>query len=83
MDMTDINGNEKASRLAAGLPGQPENPGEIHNGDLKLFGSNTIVLFYETFDTPYDYTGIGRLDAPDVLSEVLGPGDVTVTLAHP
>jgi hypothetical protein len=83
MDMTDVNSNEKASELAAALPGQANNPGTIHNGELMLYGSNTMVLFYESFDTPYAYTRIGRLDAPDGLSEVLGPGDVTVTFAHP
>ena len=48
-----------------------------------LYGSSTIVLFYESFDTSYAYSRIGRLDAPDRLAEMLGAGDVTVTFAKP
>ena len=46
-----------------------------------LYRSNTIVLFYESFDTSYSYARIGRLDDPVGLAEVLGAGDVTVTFA--
>ena len=83
LDMADVNSNEKAFDLAEALPDDAENPGTVHNGDLMLYGSNTIVLFYESFDTPYAYTRIGRLDAPDGLPEALGAGDVTVTFAYP
>ena len=48
-----------------------------------LYGSNTIVLFYESFDPTYAYTRIGRLDAPDGVAEALGAGDVTVRFASP
>ena len=81
--MTDVNSNEKAFELAEALPGGPQNLGTVHSGDLMPYGSNTIVLFYESFDTSYAYTRIGRLDAPAGLSEVLGAGDVTVTFAYP
>lgn len=83
LDMADVNGNEKAFELADALPADAANPGTIASGDLMLYGSDTIVLFYESFDTSYAYTRIGRLDAPDGLAEVLGAGDVTVTFAHP
>lgn len=79
LDMQDVNNNEKAFNLAEALPSDPENPGTINNGDLMLYNSNTIVLFYESFDTSYTYTRIGRLTDPDGLSQVLGTGDVTVT----
>ncbi len=83
LDMTDVNSNEKAFELAETLPADPANRGTIRSGDLMLYGSDTIVLFYETFDTSYAYTRIGRLDDPDSLADVLGAGDVTVTFAHP
>ena len=82
LDMSDVNSNEKAYELGETLPGVAANPGTINNGDLMLYGSTTIVLFYESFDTCYAYSRIGRLDAPDGLAEVLGAGDVTVTFAH-
>lgn len=83
LDMRDVNNNEKAFELEEALPGVAANPGSITNGDLLLYGSSTIVLFYESFDTPYSYSRIGALDDPDGLAEVLGAGDVTVTFAGP
>lgn len=79
LDMQDVNSNEKAFELTEALPSDPENPGAISNGDLMLYGSSTLVLFYESFDTSYTYTRIGRLTEADRLSQVLGTGDVTVT----
>jgi hypothetical protein len=83
LDMRDVNNNEKAFDLTESLPGVAANPGTINNGDLMLYGSKTIVLFYESFDTSYTYSRIGRLDAAGGLADVLGAGDVTVTFAHP
>jgi hypothetical protein len=80
--MRDVNGNEKAFELDEALPGVAANPGTITNGDLMLYGSSTIVLFYQSFDTSYSYSRIGQLDAPGGLAEVLGTGDVVVTFAH-
>lgn len=79
MDMHDVNSNEKAFDLAEALPGAPHNPGTINNGDLMLYRSNTIVLFYESFDTSYLYTPIGSLTDPDGLAQALGGGDITVS----
>jgi len=79
LDMNDINSNEKAFELPEALPSDPQDPGTINNGDLMLYGSNTIVLFYESFDTSYSYTKIGHLTDPDGLSQALGTGNVKVT----
>jgi hypothetical protein len=81
--MNDVNGNEKAFELDEALPGAAANPGTIASGDLMLYGSSTIVLFYESFETAYRYSRIGWLDAPDGLAQALGAGDVTVTFAGP
>lgn len=48
--MTNLNNNEKYTDLT-GLPANASNPGTIQNGDLMLYGSNTLVLFYKTFST--------------------------------
>lgn len=77
--MTELNGNEKYFDLAADLPTNASSPGTIHAGDLMLWRYNTVVLFYKTFSTSYNYTKIGRIDDPSGLSVAVGSGSVTVT----
>lgn len=79
--MSELNGNEKFFRLPASLPTQPSRPSSIQTGDLMLYGSDTLVLFYKSFATTYSYTRIGRIDDPAGLERALGPGSVIVTLA--
>jgi hypothetical protein len=54
--MSELNGNEKYVDLAGNLPANASNPKTIQNGDLMLYGSNTLVLFYKAFSTSYRYT---------------------------
>lgn len=77
--MTDLHANEKYSDLPRSLPVDASNPGTIHAGDVMLYGSRTLVLFYETFPTSYTYTRIGKVDDVSGLAAALGSGDVTVT----
>lgn len=72
LDMAELNGNEKHADLSQALPTDASRPGTIHNGDLMLYGSNTVVVFYETFRSSYAYTRLGRVDDPSELSRVLG-----------
>lgn len=72
LDMTELNGNEKKFDLPKDLPTQPSRPGTIRSGDLMLYGANTVVLFYLTFDSPYSYTRLGQLEDPRDLARVLG-----------
>lgn len=81
VNMSELNGNEKLFRLPASLPAQPSTPPSIRTGDLMLYGSNTLVLFYKSFATTYSYTRIGRIDDPAGLERALGAGSVTVTFA--
>jgi hypothetical protein len=76
--MTELNGNEKYFDLTSNLPVNGANPGTIQTGDLMLYGSNTLVLFYKTFPTSYSYTRLGRIDNPAGLAAALGSGKVTV-----
>ncbi|MBD0377468.1 MAG: hypothetical protein ICV51_17800 [Flavisolibacter sp.] len=79
INMVELNGNEKYGDLPRSLPTNASNPGTIQNGDLMLYGSSTLVLFYKTFSTSYSYTKLGRIDDVTGLVTALGSGNVLVT----
>lgn len=78
LDMSELNGNEKYHYLSEGLPTDSHRPGQIQSGDLMLFGSDCLVLFYESFTSSYSYTSLGYLEDPVGLKEALGSGNVQV-----
>ena len=77
--MQELNGNEKYYNLPAPLPTDSSNPETIHIGDLMLYGSDCLVLFYQSFATPYSYTPLGRLINPAELTQALGSGNTEIT----
>ena len=79
LDMPDLNGNEKHVKLPKALPTDATRPGTIRNGDLMLWGADTLVVFYLTFDSRYSYTRLGRIEDAAALPQVLGRGQVRVT----
>ena len=81
LQMTELNGNEKYHYLMGPLPSYPEQVGLIETGDILLFGDDCVVVFYETFSTPYAYTRIGKIEDTEGLKEALGQGDVKVHFA--
>jgi hypothetical protein len=82
LDMEELNGNEKKKELPDALPRNESQPGTIRNGDLLLWGSRTVVIFYQTFDSTYSYTHLGRVDDPTGLAQALGRGDVKVAFSR-
>lgn len=81
LDMRELNGNEKYFYLNEPLPAAAQRVGQIRTGDLMLFGSDCVVLFYENFATSYTYTPIGRIDDPAGLAEALGRGSAEVAFS--
>ena len=81
VEMTELNGNEKYYHLSTRLPTNEINPGTIENGDIMLYGDNSLVLFYKSFKTSYSYTRLGRIDDPSGLAAAVGDGDVSVSFA--
>jgi len=78
INMIELNGNEKYSDLQHSLPTNPSTPKTIKNGDLMLYGSVTLVLFYKTFPTSYSYTKLGEVDDATGLASALGSGNAKV-----
>lgn len=81
LNMSELNGNEKYYYFDENLPTNSYRPGSISTGDIMLYGSDCLVIFYEDFDTPYSYTRIGKIDNVDNLKDVLGSGNVNVTIS--
>jgi len=79
--MTELNQNEKYYNMPNDLPTNPERVGNINSGDLMLYGSNTLVLFYESFNTLYSYTRLGYIEDASELAITLGSGNVEITFS--
>ncbi|WP_026705091.1 cyclophilin-like fold protein [Flavobacterium soli] len=76
--MSDLNANEKFFYFSSTLPTNAASGGSIQAGDLMLYGNNCLVLFYESFNTSYSYSRIGKIDDVAELETALGAGNVTV-----
>ncbi|MHC8327580.1 cyclophilin-like fold protein [Pseudomonas sp. LB1P83] len=81
LEMSDLNSNEKFASLPEALPTHPSAPGTLRNGDLMLYGTDTLVVFYLTVNSSYAYTRLGRVDDPAGLSQALGSRDVRVVFS--
>lgn len=78
ISMSELNRNEKYYYFTDSFPTNSIRPGTIHEGDLMLYGSSCLVLFYETFSSGYSYTRIGHIENTTGLKNALGSGSVTI-----
>jgi hypothetical protein len=76
--MSELNGNEKYKYLDFDLPTNEKAVTEIKAGDIMLYGSDCLVVFYKSFSTSYKYTRIGRIKNVKGLKKAAGKGSVTV-----
>ncbi|SFG41226.1 hypothetical protein SAMN05216383_11311 [Prevotella sp. KH2C16] len=81
LDMAELNGNEKYNYMSRSLPTNTIHPNTIQEGDIMLYGSTCVVLFYKTFSTSYAYSCIGRIDNASGLASALGRGSATVSFS--
>lgn len=70
LTMSDYGSNEKVTSIES-LPTNQSNPGTIQVGDIMLWGSASLVLFYDSFYTSYSYSRIGKIDNTAALRELL------------
>ena len=77
ISMTELNGNEKYA-YGVSLPTAAQHYNKIEAGDLMLYGSNCLVLFYGSAGG-YSYTRIGKLVSTDGLAAAVGSGSADVT----
>ena len=78
LNMSDLNSNEKYNYLNTTLPTNTYRPNRINAGDIKLYGNNCLVVFYESFNTSYSYTDLGKVDNADEFVAELGSGSVSI-----
>lgn len=79
LNMEEMNGNEKYYFMDESLPSATENVGTIKNGDIMLYGSDCLVLFFKTFDTSYTYTRIGHIEDAEGFAAALERGTVEIS----
>lgn len=79
ISMSEMNGNEKLHYLPNRLPTSTSASGKIYSGDLMLWGSDCLVLFYKNFSSSYSYTKLGYTDDASGLETALGKGNATIT----
>lgn len=79
INMSELHGNEKYYYFDESMPTNSIRVGNINTGDLMLYGSDCLVLFYDSFSTPYSYTRLGHIDNPEGLAEAVGNRNTEVT----
>ena len=75
--MMDLNSNEK-NCLNKNLQKKDVIFETVEKGDILLFQSNCLVLFYKTFSSGYKYTRIGKITNVDGLEEKVGNSTIKV-----
>lgn len=78
--MKDLNGNEKFVYLDKSLPVTPQEVTIIEKGDVMLFGTDCLVIFYQSFQTTYTYTRIGKIKETDKLDILLEPKEIQLVI---
>lgn len=78
LNMSDLHSNEKYNYLDTSLPTNSNRRNRINAGDIKLYGNDCLVVFYESFSNSYSYTDLGRVDDVDAFVSELGSGSVNI-----
>lgn len=78
LHLRDYSGFEKVGPLGTTLPAE-DSQTTTQAGDIVLYQSNQIVLFYGS--NAWRYTRLGKIDDLTGWKEALGNGDVTITFS--
>lgn len=77
--MEDLHSNEKYYYLDYSLPTNAESIGKIKAGDILLFGTSCLVVFYKEHQSSYTYTRLGYIEDIDKLKQIVGETSVEFT----
>lgn len=78
LNMSDLHSNEKYNYLNSSLTTNSNTPSMINAGDIKLYGNNCLVVFYDNFRNSYSYTNLGKVDNVDDFVAELESGSVNI-----
>ncbi|MCI8565922.1 MAG: hypothetical protein HFI39_06325 [Lachnospiraceae bacterium] len=79
LDMEDLHNNEKYFYFADDFDTDDQELKEIHAGDLLIYDNRCLVLFYESVETTYRYTPLGKISDTAGLKAALGTGTAAVS----
>lgn len=82
INMRDYGSMEKVGPLGVDLPGNDQQI-TTEAGDIILFQGNALVIYYAP--NSWNFTRLGKIEniTPEKLKEILGDGNVTITLSLP
>lgn len=78
IEMNDYSGFEKVGPLGTSLPAS-NSQATTQAGDIVLYNSNQIVIFYGS--NSWSYTRLGHIDDLTGWADALGSGNVSVTFS--
>lgn len=81
LEMQDHLSNEKFAELPKALSRNDQAVVRIEAGDIMLWSGNTLVVFYESFQSSYRYTKLGKIKNTAQLKNAVGAGKVTMTFS--
>ncbi|MDD7570083.1 MAG: cyclophilin-like fold protein [[Actinobacillus] rossii] len=81
LEMQDHLSNEKFAELPKALSRNDQAVARIEAGNIMLWGGNTLVVFYESFQSSYRYTKLGKIKNTAQLKNAVGAGKVTMTFS--
>lgn len=80
-EMKDLNSNEKYYYMNSKLKTNATTPEKIQAGDIKLYGDNCFVIFYQNFQNPgYRYTDLGYIEEIDKLISETKKQELTISI---
>lgn len=77
-NMSELNGNEKYYYMSESIPTDSKVPDNINKGEIMLYGSDCLVIFYDTFPNSYSYTKLGYIEDASELENAVGKGNIDI-----
>ena len=61
LSLNELNGNEMYADLPFKVAAKSQDSDKVRAGDVRLYGNQTLVIFYKDHETSYRYNKIGEI----------------------